>query len=338
MRSCVKLLIPQRDGPPDPENETAAQAGPLNGGNRGYQSRGIGKSNNTATLASATVAARALGGDVVGRNRVLCPGPGHSARDRSLSVTFTPDGFTVFSHAGDDWRDCKDHVRERLGLGDFKPTDRRPAPVAVTPSPEDHDRTQRAVAIWREARPIQETPAEVYLASRGVSYQDEALRWHPSCPFGKGERHGCMIGLVRNIVTNEPQAIHRTAIDANGRKIDRKAYGPIGGGAVKLTDDADVSKVIAIGEGIETALSIRELPDLSNMPVWSVLSANGITAFPVLPGIESVWIAADNDASGTGQSAARAAGERLHAAGIETIIIASTQAGADLNDRVAHHA
>lgn len=147
-----------------------------------------------------------------------------------------------------------------------------------------------------------------------------------------------MIGLVRNIVTNEPQAIHRTAIDANGCKIDRKAYGPIGGGAVKLTDDADVTKVIAIGEGIETALSIRELPDLGNMPVWSVLSAGGITAFPVLPGIESVWIAADNDASGTGQRAARAAGERLEAAGTETIIIASTQAGADLNDRVARRA
>ena len=70
---------------------------------------------------------------------------------------------------------------------------------------------------------------------------------------------------------------------------------------MKLTDDADVSAVIAIGEGIETALSIRELPDLGSMPVWSVLSAGGITAFPVLPGIESVWIAADNDAWGPGR-------------------------------------
>lgn len=282
-------------------------------------------------------AAKALGGDVAGRNNVLCPGPGHSPRDRSLSVTFTGDDFTVFSHAGDDWRACKDHVRERLGLGDFTPAETR-SPVIVTPTPEDRDRIQRAGTLWREARSIEGTPAAVYLASRGVSYQGEALRWHPSCPFGKGERHGCMIGLVRNIVTNEPQAIHRTAIDATGRKIDRKAYGPIGGGAVKLTDDADVTKVIAIGEGIETALSIRELPDLGNMPVWSVLSANGIAAFPVLPGIESVWIAADNDASGTGQNAARSAGERLHAAGVETIILAPTQAGADLNDKVARRA
>lgn len=283
-------------------------------------------------------AAKALGGDMTGRNTVLCPGPGHSARDRSLSVTFTGDDFTVFSHAGDDWRECKDHVRERLGRGDFIPTDTRPAPDIVTPTPEDRERIERAGGLWRESRSIAGTPAEAYLASRGVSYAGEALRWHPRCPFGKGERHGCLIGLVRNIVTNEPQAIHRTAIDATGRKVDRKAYGPIGGGAVKLTDDVDVTKVIGIGEGIETALSICELPDLGNMPVWSVLSANGIAAFPVLPGIESVWIAADNDASGTGQNAARSAGERMHAAGIETIILAPTQAGADLNDRVAHRA
>ena len=102
-----------------------------------------------------------------------------------------------------------------------------------------------------------------------------------------------MIALVRNIRTNEPQAIHRTAIDSSGRKIGRKALGPIGGGAVKLTDDADVTTVIAIGEGLESTLSIRALPDLGNMPVWSVLSAGGMEKFPVLAGIEAVWIAAD---------------------------------------------
>jgi hypothetical protein len=31
-------------------------------------------------------AARALGGDVSGRDSIVCPGPGHSERDRSLSV------------------------------------------------------------------------------------------------------------------------------------------------------------------------------------------------------------------------------------------------------------
>src|SRR5262249_43210263 len=47
--------------------------------------------------------ARALDGDAVGRNTVVAPGPGHSRRDRSLSVRLTDGDFVVFSHAGDDW-------------------------------------------------------------------------------------------------------------------------------------------------------------------------------------------------------------------------------------------
>src|SRR6516165_8114921 len=69
-------------------------------------------------------AARALNGDVSGRDGVVCPGPGHSPQDRSLSVRFdpnAPDGFVVHSFAGDDPIICKDHVRERLGIEAFKP-------------------------------------------------------------------------------------------------------------------------------------------------------------------------------------------------------------------------
>jgi hypothetical protein len=68
--------------------------------------------------------AHALGGEVLGRDCILCPGPGHSRQDRSLSVKLdptAPDGFIVHSFAGDDPIICKDHVRERLGLEPFKP-------------------------------------------------------------------------------------------------------------------------------------------------------------------------------------------------------------------------
>jgi RecA-family ATPase len=70
-------------------------------------------------------AARALGGDVSGRDGVVCPGPGHSRQDRSLSVSFdptAPDGFVVHSFAGDDPIICKDHVRDKLGIDAFKPS------------------------------------------------------------------------------------------------------------------------------------------------------------------------------------------------------------------------
>jgi hypothetical protein len=64
--------------------------------------------------------ARALGGDVSG-DGVLCPGPGHGPQDRSLSVKIGKDGEPiVHSFAGDDWRTCRDYVRENLGLPEFK--------------------------------------------------------------------------------------------------------------------------------------------------------------------------------------------------------------------------
>jgi hypothetical protein len=69
--------------------------------------------------------AKLLGGEVCG-TQVLCPGPGHSAEDRSLSVKIGRDGQPiVHSFAGDDPITCKDHVRKALGLPPFKPNGSR---------------------------------------------------------------------------------------------------------------------------------------------------------------------------------------------------------------------
>ena len=67
--------------------------------------------------------AKLLGGDVRG-DEVLCPGPGHSNADRSLSVKpdkDAADGFLVYSFACDDPILCRDHVRTKLGLPPFEP-------------------------------------------------------------------------------------------------------------------------------------------------------------------------------------------------------------------------
>lgn len=209
----------------------------------------------------------------------------------------------------------------------------RPAKVR----PDDTGRTEQALAIWNDARPITGTPAERYLRKRGIAYDGHALRWHGNCPFGR-DRVGAMVALVRNIRTNVPQAIHRTAIGPDGQKLSylgsngRLALGPIGGGAIKLTDDADVTLSLGIGEGIETTWSIRRLPGMDTMPVWSLLAANQLAAFPVLAGIEAVWVAVDHDDNGTGQTAGRAVAERWTASGREALLIRPSRPGADLND------
>ena len=66
--------------------------------------------------------ASALHAEVSG-NQVLAPGPGHSPKDRSLSIKLdanAPDGFIVHSFAGDDPIVCRDFVRQKCGLEPFK--------------------------------------------------------------------------------------------------------------------------------------------------------------------------------------------------------------------------
>lgn len=283
-------------------------------------------------------AARALGGEVVGRG-IVCPGPNHSRQDRSLSILFdasAPGGFTLHSHAGDDFAVCRDFVRNRLGLS-----------AQVGPKPNEaisrllveksSNSTALALRIWREARDPSGTPVARYLAQRGLEAGPDVhdcLCFHPNCPFA-GARTPAMVALVRNVVTNRPQAIHRTALSHEGQKIDvngkdRLALGSIRGGAVKLTPDEEVTTCLGIGEGIETTLSLRRLPEFGASPVWSVLNAGGITSFPVLSGIEVLWIAVDDDPAGRGASDLCA--DRWRRAGREVFLVRSTTAGADLND------
>ena len=79
--------------------------------------------DNIGAFPSLQTVARALGGEI-SDGQVLAPGPGHSAKDRSLSVMIdanAPDGFVVHSFSGDDPVACRDHIRERLNLPAFKP-------------------------------------------------------------------------------------------------------------------------------------------------------------------------------------------------------------------------
>jgi len=292
--------------------------------------------------------AAVLGGEVTGRDRVLAPGPGHSAADRSLSILISataPGGLLVTSHAGDDWRDCRDHVFRRLGVSPEVRVKSEKPPIGGF-SADEADRTARAVQLWREAVDPRRTPVDAYFRSRGLALPPEAcgevLRWHPACPFGPGIRTGAMIALVRDVVTNEARAIHRTAISGDGAKRSdlgsngRLTLGPVAGGAVKLTPDADVTTMLGLGEGIESSLSLRRIPEFGRSPVWALLSAGQVSRFPLLPGIETLWIAADHDPAGL--RATEAAAE--HWRSREVLVVTPRRLKADLNDVVmeASHA
>jgi hypothetical protein len=146
-----------------------------------------------------------------------------------------------------------------------------------------------------------------------------------------------MLGLMRDIITDEPKAIHRTALKAEGSgKADlpglgnaKKMLGSAKGTALKLTADADVTDGLAIAEGIESAMTVI---CAGWRPVWACGSAGAIERFPILPGIESLTIFADADRAG--MAAAAACQARWVKAGIECRILAPPEAGADWNDMV----
>jgi hypothetical protein len=273
--------------------------------------------------------ARALGGEVTGQ-QVLAPGPNHSPKDRSLSIRLSsaaPDGFLCFSHCNDDWRECRDHVRARLGLPDWQPGDGRERQRTIDPnniqkwdfgmadieagpkprSEEDLERIARAQKLWNEAGDPRGTAVEDYLASRALVLHDDlagtVLRFHPRTPWrnentGNTDRIPCLIAAFRSIDTDEVTAVHRIRVDvpAHWPKTQRRMLGIVHRAAIKLAPAGDE---LMIAEGLETAMSPREAGWPT--PAWALGSVGSISFFPLVKGVRKLLIAAE-----PGEASARA--------------------------------
>ena len=294
----------------------------------------------------------ALGGDLSG-NTLLCPTIGHGRKDRGTSYTDkpgAPDGLLVKVHNGNGRTDdlaAKDLALRILGEEpEFLRRQREPG----SPIENMQRRHQRRLAeeqdrastmrkqrlardIWDAGRDPRRTIVETYLHSRALDLPDdiagEVIRFVERCPFGQGGATApCMVALMRDPLTGERQAIHRTALTPDGRKIDRKMLGPAG--AVMLDAETEITTGLAIGEGIETCLAARQL---GIRPVWALCSTSGITAFPVLPGIEALTLLLENDESGASERACRSAGTRWHRAE-RSVDMVRPRVGKDLNDTI----
>jgi hypothetical protein len=247
-----------------------------------------------------------------------------------------PDGFWVTCFGAGDPLAERDRIRNVLN--GFLCQRSAHKYESFASGPTGSTRTSAALSIWQEACDPFGTPVETYFSKRRLELPAEAairtIRYHPCCPFA-GTRVPAMVCLVRDITTNEPKAVHRTAITHEGGKADirghsRLSLGPVAGGAVKFTPDEDVTTCLGIGEGLESALSLCRIPEYGPSPIWSLISAGGIERFPTLAGIECLWIAVDHDK--TGLRAARTTGHRWQRAGAEVFLTTPSTAGTDLND------
>ena len=175
---------------------------------------------------------------------------------------------------------------------------RKPHRLTIDQEERRHEavRIEIAARIWREAVPAGGTPVETYLIGRGLPIPDGCdLRFHPTCPIGP-EKGPAMVGLFRDVTSNDPCGIHRTFLkpDGSGKAGlpggDKLMLGRSRGACIKLSPDEDVDLGLGIAEGIETGLAVL---NAGWAPVWATGSARGIEAFPVLSGIECLTIFAD---------------------------------------------
>jgi putative DNA primase/helicase len=303
-------------------------------------------------MMDARQAAAALRGKVAGRNKITCPGPGHSPHDQSLLVSLdpnAPEGFAVHSFAGDDWRECRDYVRNRLGLPGWKPGGDlgRPAPAPrinateedMGPRPRTEDdavRIKLALDVWNGGTDPRGTLAERYLTEhRRLKLTDElagaVLRFHPRCPWrddNKTIRVPAMVAAFRSIDDDEITAVHRIRLNPDtADKIERRMLGIVQRAAVKLSPIGDI---LAIGEGIETCMA-AEMMGLA--PAWALGSVSAITFFPVLDAVKELRIMRETGPEST--KAIRFGGRRWRRAGRRVQIISPTF-GSDLNDALIH--
>jgi putative DNA primase/helicase len=246
----------------------------------------------TYALTPHTIVA-VMGGEVTGRNSCNVPGPNHSPKDRSLSILIASGRLIVYSHAGDDWRVCRNYANSKLGFADECNPDNAPS---VMTGDDQERRKKIALQIWADCIDPRGTLAEYYLREhRGLNLPDDitysVIRFHAGLRCDVGKYLPGMVCLLRNINSNEPCGVHRTFLDRfSGKKSDRKMLGVAKGAAIKL--DAAPSSTLTVGEGVETVLAARAA---GFTPAWALGSSGAVRAFPVLPNLRELTILQEDD-------------------------------------------
>lgn len=197
------------------------------------------------------------------------------------------------------------------------------------PDEDERSRLEHARAIWNNARPAAGTLAEAYLRWRGLHVPvPPSIRYVPDMFHSVVRRtFPALVAAVQDS-GGRVTAVQRIFLAADGqgkapidKKLVKRTKGPLYDGSVRL---GKVGRVLGVAEGIETALSARQI---FSLPVWAACGTRMHSImFPEL--VEHVVIF--GDAGEAGQMAAQRAADAYARRGLQVDIEAPREG--DWND------
>jgi len=197
-----------------------------------------------------------------------------------------------------------------------------------TPAEPDPKIMNKLTEIWGKTHrltDVQSSLAWQYYLNRGLQLSDvpNNLRFSHSHPYWDRDENGEMIhlGNFPAIIARVTDAadhgvtIHRTYLDPatgnkanvpSAKKLMKAALPGLSKGcAIQLYP---AGEVLAVAEGIETALAVRQL---TGLPVWATVNAANMANLKIPLTVRSLMIFADADRSGTGERAGNELGQRF---------------------------
>lgn len=249
---------------------------------------------------------RAMGGELYHNGkRANIPAPGHSAKDRSVSLALNGDRVVVHTFNDTPWTEVLDDLRSRqlIDQNNYL-TGSAGAPRSFDPVLTDTDRIAQARTIWNLGRAIAGTLAEIHCRRRGILGAlpgPETLRFVYQTPVSVYQANSrtfpALVAAIRG-ENGDLVAIEITYLAPNGARADhlrvpRKTVGsPECPCAVRLDP---LGPDLCVGEGLFTQLSAR---DHFGWPSWALLSTSNLRNWRPPPGVRRLLITGDRGKDG----------------------------------------
>lgn len=274
---------------------------------------------NLPTLIAQSIPLQRVGRDWMG----LCP----LHAERSPSFHVYEDHYHCFGCGahGDAiaWLASVRRLSFRAAIQYLEGTlDREPGHLSPMKAPPRKTLSTLGAArrVWASGRNPHGTLAEIYLRGRRLELAEHcpSLRFVDRCRRGPRSLPGgplfapALIAELTDPVTGDFTGCHRTFLlpDGTGKappiqvgdtSLPSKSI--LGSwGVIRLCDEADIGHALALGEGLENALTVAQYAHWTT--IWAAGRADGIRNFPLLFGIEALSIFVDGDQAGRSAAAA----------------------------------